>query len=528
MKKHNLRIIPALFVCLVLAGCSLIGQSTGNTPLTASGTIEAETVSLGPEIGGKIVAINVQEGDSLALGANVFQLDDSIQKDQLSQANAALQAAQASQAAAQANLELLQAGATDLQIQAAQDQLNQAEANRQAIQESIWATTSDSRPEDITAARARLDLARTDYYTMTVVLSTDQIENVNQALNQSTGNLSQAETRNNAINADKRSPASALDMATTTVTDDQAIVSQLTTTYQAVQDAQQPFYAQIAQVKEAWDMADLNLSKAEARQTNLLADPNMTQEAIDAAQSSVNEAQSLLDSARTAYDALSTSDQATRLERAWTDMQTAQSDLNSLGTIAPGSPTLENLLSQLDAATAQRDAATTNLENLKTGARSQQIAAAQAQVDAAKAQVASAQAAIDLINTQISKLTVTSPVQGVVLDKALNVGEIAPAGSTVVEIGALDNLTLTVYVPEDQYGNVKLGQKATVTVDSYPGTSFEGTVTFISDQAEFTPRNVQTVESRSTTVYAVKISLPNPSQQLKPGMPADAVFQAGS
>ncbi len=86
-------------------------------------------------------------------------------------------------------------------------------------------------------------------------------------------------------------------------------------------------------------------------------------------------------------------------------------------------------------------------------------------------------------------------------------------------------MTLKVYIPEDMYGQVKLGQQADIAVDTFPGRVFTGTVTSIADQAEFTPRNVQTVESRSTTVYAVEISLPNASHELKPGMPADATFR---
>ncbi len=528
MQKINPRLFLALSLGLILTACSLLGKSSTPSPLAASGTIEADTVNLAPEISGKITAIYVKEGDSLAVGDKVFQLDDSIQQAQLSQAQAALQAAQASQAAAQANLDLLQAGATGTQLQAARDQLSQAQANRQSVQASVWAMTSQSRPEDITAAQARLDLARTDYYSMTVVLNADQVENVNQALNQASSNLSQAQARSTSLNNDKRTPASALAMAASTISADQAIISQLTLAYQAVQDAQRPYYEQIAATKQTLDMADLDLSRAKARQTNLLADTNMPQEAKDAAQSAVNEAQTLRDDCQTAYDALSTGSQADQLNSAWTDLQAAQKNLNSLGVSPAGSPTLESMLRQLDAASAQVDVANANLQNLQSGARSQQISAAKAQLDAARAQVASAQAAIDLVNVQIGKLTITSPVQGVVLDQPLNVGEMAPVGSTVVQLGSLENVTLTVFVPEDQYGNVKLGQQAVVTVDSYPGKSFQGQVTFISDQAEFTPRNVQTVESRSTTVYAVKISLPNPNHDLKPGMPADATFQPGT
>jgi hypothetical protein len=83
---------------------------------------------------------------------------------------------------------------------------------------------------------------------------------------------------------------------------------------------------------------------------------------------------------------------------------------------------------------------------------------------------------------------------------------------------------LTVYLPEDSYGKVKLGQAAQVAVDSYAGVTFSASVVRIADQAEFTPRNVQTVEGRRTTVYAIKLDVPNPDGKLKPGMPADVTF----
>jgi multidrug resistance efflux pump len=89
----------------------------------------------------------------------------------------------------------------------------------------------------------------------------------------------------------------------------------------------------------------------------------------------------------------------------------------------------------------------------------------------------------------------------------------------------LDEVKLTVYVTEDQFGKIKLGDPASVTVDSFPDKAFTGEVVYISDEAEFTPRNIQTAESRSTTVYAVEIRLPNPDHSLKPGMPADATIQ---
>jgi multidrug resistance efflux pump len=120
---------------------------------------------------------------------------------------------------------------------------------------------------------------------------------------------------------------------------------------------------------------------------------------------------------------------------------------------------------------------------------------------------------------------VRSPIDGVVLERAMEPGEIAMPGSTIVTVGNLQALTLTVYVPEERLGQVALGQTYPVTVDSFPGTEFSGLVSHIADQAEFTPRNVQTVQGRKDTVYAVRLSIDNPDMQLKPGMPADVTIE---
>jgi len=120
---------------------------------------------------------------------------------------------------------------------------------------------------------------------------------------------------------------------------------------------------------------------------------------------------------------------------------------------------------------------------------------------------------------------VYAPIDGIVLDRAAEPGEIVSAGTTLVTISNLDELTLTVYVPEDRYGKIVLGQVSQVSVDSFPGQSFSGTVSHIAEQAEFTPRNVQTTDSRKNTVFAIKLTLAPAAGLLKPGMPADVHFQ---
>lgn len=120
---------------------------------------------------------------------------------------------------------------------------------------------------------------------------------------------------------------------------------------------------------------------------------------------------------------------------------------------------------------------------------------------------------------------VRSPIDGVILERLVEPDEFVAPGSTVLVVAALDALTLKIYVPEDRYGQIALGQSYAVTVDSFPDETFNGTVKFISDRAEFTPRNVQTTDSRKTTVYAVRLDLAAAGGKLKPGMPADVHFE---
>jgi len=152
------------------------------------------------------------------------------------------------------------------------------------------------------------------------------------------------------------------------------------------------------------------------------------------------------------------------------------------------------------------------------------LRAAEAGLPAAEAQVAAAQAAVDLLQVQVEKLEVIAPMAGTVLFRSIEPGEIAQPGAPLITLAQLSNLTVTVYLQEDRYGAISLGDQAVVTVDSFPGMKFTAVVIQIADQAEFTPRNVQTVDGRKTTVFAIKLSIQDPQGKLKPGMPADVLF----
>ena len=149
-----------------------------------------------------------------------------------------------------------------------------------------------------------------------------------------------------------------------------------------------------------------------------------------------------------------------------------------------------------------------------TGARDA-LAAARTAVDAARAQH-------DLAQARMNDCAVIAPVAGSVSAVAFRLGETVLAGSVPVTIIDLDQTWLTVYLPERLLGRIKLGDTCRVRVDAYPKKDFRGTLTFIADKAEFTPKDIQTKEERINQVYRMKITLPNPERILKPGMPADA------
>ncbi len=218
------------------------------------------------------------------------------------------------------------------------------------------------------------------------------------------------------------------------------------------------------------------------------------------------------------------------LDSATDELKAAQSAYDGMLTSAAAQSVLE-ARARVAAAQARVDNAQDRLTTLQTGGESLQLEAAQsglAQAQAAQAQaqsgLAQAEAALRLLDVQIAKCAVRAPQAGVITARDLEVGELIVPGGTVMVVSRLSPVTVTVYVPEDRYGQIELGQAVTISVDSFPGQSFAGTVNWIASEAEFTPRNVQTVSGRKATVYAIKIEVPNESDLLKPGMPADVSF----
>jgi len=151
----------------------------------------------------------------------------------------------------------------------------------------------------------------------------------------------------------------------------------------------------------------------------------------------------------------------------------------------------------------------------------QQLDAAQKAYDVSQSQYDQARAALRTAEVRLSDMILDAPVSGIVLARNVELGETVAAGVAVYSLGVLANPWVKVYVNETKLGLVKLGQKAEVSVDTFPGKAYEGRVTYIASEAEFTPKNVQTQEERVKLVFGVKVSVTNQSDELKPGMPAD-------
>lgn len=151
----------------------------------------------------------------------------------------------------------------------------------------------------------------------------------------------------------------------------------------------------------------------------------------------------------------------------------------------------------------------------------------QEDVKIAGAKLQEAEAALAKVDVYLDQLSLEAPRDGIVTERSAEVGELAAPGAVLMTVGDLEEVKLTVFIPETQIGRVQEGQSAKVYVDAYPGEVFEGVVTYISPEAEFTPKNVQTKEERVNLVFAVKICLDNPDHRLKPGMPADAEIIRG-
>lgn len=175
----------------------------------------------------------------------------------------------------------------------------------------------------------------------------------------------------------------------------------------------------------------------------------------------------------------------------------------------------EDMTARYQVSIAQFSSAKENYEKVKKIFRPEEI-------EQAKANLRKAKASVGLLEKNIRDSYITSPLNGFVVKKFVEAGETVSPMSSLVKVSNLSSVNLIIYVSEVDLGKIKLGQKAEITIDTYPDKKYEGKVTYISPEAEFTPKNIQTKDERTKLVFAVKVEIPNKDFDLKPGMPADA------
>ncbi len=295
---------------------------------------------------------------------------------------------------------------------------------------------------------------------------------------------------------------------------------QLAQAQTAVNWQQQTLHADLEQRR-----ADLRAYEAQYEQ---LKNGSRPQEIQDA-KAAVEAAQAVYDRARNDWEraqALFKNDDISRAQydQYRTQFDSAQAALKQaqqradLVLIGPRQEQIEAARAQMERARAALKMAEANELELKR--RNQEVSARRAEIERERAQIA-------LIDSQLEDTVAVSPIEGVVLVKAADVGEVLAPGATVVTIGDMDHPWLRGYIGERDLGRVKLGTKAKITSDSYPGKAYWGRVSFISSEAEFTPKQIQTQEERVKLVYRIKIDVDNPRRELKLNMPVDAEILVG-
>jgi len=444
-KKHLPKILIPLVILLVAVGAyyliTSLTDDSENSNLF-SGTIEAVSSVISPEIGGRVSEVFVNEGDQVETGEPLFYMDASlllaqqaVAQEGLLTAQKAASTAQAAVATAQANLDLVLAAARQ---------------ESTAIRAEEW-----------------------------------QSDNL-QGYTLPGGSFTQAEL----INAAQTEVENAIDLQNKAENDLQAILD----------DSGNSDF-----VKSEQELLELKLEAQSAKDVLTKASTSNNRDLRDEAQELYDDVLDRLKDAQSAYDDLVDTDSAQRVLTARNSLQLASERVQ---------------------------AAQTRLASLQTGENSLKVTAAQAALDQARAAadqaaqaVAQAESSLALVDVQLGKLTVLAPFDGLVMSRAVEVGEVMSPGAPAITLGQVDTLTITVYVPETEVGSISIDQPATLTVDSFPGEEFQATVIHIADRAEFTPRNVQTTEGRMTTVFAVKLQITDPDGKLKPGMPADVSFK---
>ncbi len=477
----------------------LIQSSPKSGELMASGNIEAEEVHVAVELGGRVTEIATDEGEEVITGDLLLQLDQSSLQAQLEGTEAAVSQAKAALEGAQSQLASAKAGATPEEIAA-------AEAAVLSAQGAVAAA-------EATLAQAEID---------TQMARTEQAAESSVSIAQA--NLDQAKGMLAVANANRAAAAAELARLQAGASQEEIAM------YQALVNQAQSNFLYYENIHFT-NFIDRDIGGAPEEQARYLREA--ARGARDAAQAQLDKALAGASSQEIAAAAAAVNAAQGQVSIAEAGVAAAEAELARAQSVPE---TTEDRVAIADAAALAAQAqveiaegqlaqAEAQADRLKAGATPEDIATLEAQVSQAGAALTAAEATLKAIEIELERTTLKAPVGGVILQRLVHVGELASPGAPLFTLADLDEVTLTVYVPEAELGRVSLGQAVDITVDAYDEV-FPGEVSHIASEAEFTPKNVQTQEERVHMVFAVKIRLQNPEHQLKPGMPADAIFHS--
>jgi len=467
---RRVRVLVPLVIAAIAAayiGWYVVSHRQGppTDAILASGTIEATEIDLSPKVSGHILRLTVDEGDEVKAGQVIATLDGDELKAQVAQARGAYQSAVA-------RLADLERGSREEQIRQARANLAQAQAAVAGARRTLtiaWQALVKS-----TELKAQLVNAQTAYE---AAASAHKQAQARLALVEAGPRREQIEQARANV---EQAKAQSVNAAENAARAEQLLKSGAISTQQ--------WDAAVSQR----DAAEAALAAARARLAELEA--GSRPEDLDQARAAEAQARAQLEGAKRALDTV---------KELYSDRLALQQQAQAAQT-------------QYDTASQQAKAAQAQLDLVIAGPTADTIAAARGQVEQARAAVASAQA-------MTQYLTVTAPADGTVILKNVELGELVTPGAPIVRIANLDSMWLRVYVPEPDM-RVKVGDRAEVVTDAYPGHRYPGRVTEVAEKPEFTPKNVQTEQERVKLVFGVKVELANPRRELKPGMPGDATI----
>lgn len=535
-------LIPVVIVVLAAVGVSVIAHRGQQREILGSGIIEADEVQISPKIGGRLEKLLVREGQQVEPGQLIAALEHADVDAEMQRAEGAAQAAQAA-------LRELERGSRREQIEAARARLAQARAGRRGAERDL--ETAQEAHEKVTELKQKLDAARAGVQAAQANVAAakanldearagpteEQINTLRAALKQAEARVESA--RKAARNAEEvYQHQAALETPLIAAATEESVGESEAALAQSESGRVEALAAADAATPRALDQARTQEAAAEARLDGARRAVADAQEQValtraqaklkrDAAADALEEAVRAREAARAQLNVLLAGTREERVRAAEAALAAAETEADA------AQATLQNTTELYEdrlAARQKRDAAEASLESalaLERAARAELdlllAGNTKEAIDHARGRLAEAQGALQAAEVRRSYCDLHAPCAGTVTEVVADEGEVVNPGAAVLVLADLENIWLRAYLGFAKLGAITLGQTLRVVTEAVPGRDFEGKVTRISDEAEFTPKDVQTAEQRVRQVYWIKVWLGDGEGLLKPGMPADVL-----